>query len=311
MEVIVVDSNSSDGTIEIAKKFLSENPQINFRLLVEEKRKGKSHALNYALAQSQGEVIVVSDADCFWPSDILEKAIPFLADSSVGAISGPKILLNSEQSWVTRMEDTYLRSANLLRLGESKSGSTGFFEGGFSAFKKEAFKRFDDYATGSDDCGTVISVIERNHRAMLVPEAKFFTTFPTTFRGKIAIKSRRTNQLVRLFGKYLYLSIKNRAKLARKSIVPNILLYLISPIAFFVFLFLTSILLVNFPLLLLSGLLLLIPSVRFYSYMILESNALLLISLLAVLIGKRFSMWRQPEDRAFLTKETLSRFSLI
>ncbi len=99
------------------------------------------------------------------------------------------------------MEESYLKSANYLRLGESKAGSTVFFEGGFAAFKKEALEKFDPYATGSDDCGSIISVIEKNYRAMLVREAKFFSSFPATFQAKMSIKIRRINQLVRVFAK--------------------------------------------------------------------------------------------------------------
>ena len=106
--------------------------------MVEDERKGKSHALNNALTQCSGEVVIISDADCFWPQDILEKALPYLADPTVGAIAGPKIFFNAQQTWITRMEESYLKSAKFLRLGESKTGSTVFFEGGFSAFKKEA-----------------------------------------------------------------------------------------------------------------------------------------------------------------------------
>ena len=199
LEMIVVDSNSSDGTGEIVQKFCEQNPWEKIELLSEKERKGKSHALNSALDQCKGEVVIVSDADCFWPADILEKAVPFLADDSVGVIGGPKILLNSDQTWVTRMEERYLRSANILRLGESKAGSTVFFEGGFCAFKKSAFAGFDPYKTGSDDCGTVICAIERRFRAMLVPEARFYSTFPESLRNKLSIKLRRINQLVRVF----------------------------------------------------------------------------------------------------------------
>ena len=97
------------------------------------------------------------------------------------------------------MEQGYLKSANMLRLGESKAASTLFFEGGFSAFRREALQRFDPYETGSDDCGTVLSVIEHDFRAMLVVDAKFYSSFPATFRGKISIKLRRTIQLVTAF----------------------------------------------------------------------------------------------------------------
>ena len=57
--------------------------------------------------------------------------------------------------------------------------------------RKRLLDKFDPYNTGSDDCGTIIAVIEKNYRAMLVKEAKFYSSFPSTFRGKISIKLRR------------------------------------------------------------------------------------------------------------------------
>jgi poly-beta-1,6-N-acetyl-D-glucosamine synthase len=309
-EIIVVDSNSSDSTAETVRAF-SEKENIKINLLVEKQRKGKSNALNFALANCSGEVIVISDADCFWPSDILEQSIPYLADPKVGAIGGPKLLFNSNQSWVTRMEENYLKSANALRLGESKSGSTVFFEGGFSAFKKEALERFDPYGTGSDDCGTIIGVIEKNYRAMLVKEAKFYSSFPVTFRGKINVKIRRTNQLIRVFKKYFDLLLNGKVKGTKSTVIPNTLLYLVSPTAF-VFLLVFSALIVSFyPLLLLLFGLLVIPQVRFYAYQIIENNILLFLSILSVISGKKFSVWAKPEDRLWLTEENLASHSLI
>jgi cellulose synthase/poly-beta-1,6-N-acetylglucosamine synthase-like glycosyltransferase len=209
------------------------------------------------------------------------------------------------------MEESYLRSANVLRLGETKAGSTVFFEGGFSAFKKEAFDRFDPYGTGSDDCGTVICVIEKNFRTLLVPEAEFYSTFPASFRGKLSIKLRRTNQLVRVFAKYLDLLLKGKVKLGKKTVVPNMLLYLFSPIAFLVFTILTVFLVFNFPFFLGIFAFLIVPKIRFYFGEIFESNMLLLTAIFGVVVGKGFSIWSQPEDRMWLTKETLSQFNLI
>ena len=311
IEIIVVDSNSDDGTVEAVKRFIESNPGRDFKLLEETERKGKSQALNHALDHCKGDLIIVSDADCFWPSDILEKAVPFLADPTVGAISGPKILLNSSQTWVTRMETDYLRSANTLRLGESKAGSTVFFEGGFSAFRKDAIDKFDPYKTGSDDCGTVIGVIERNFRAVLVPEAFFYSSFPASFLGKVGMKLRRANQLVRLFVKYLTLLAEGKVKATKSTVVSNTLLYLFSPAAFVAFVLLTASLLFSFPPLLLFFAFLIIPRVRFYLYEILESNILLLVAIFGVVGGRRFSIWSQPEDRIWLTKEKLSQFNLI
>ena len=310
LEIVIVDSNSTDDTAQIIKDF-SAKENLNIKLIVENVRKGKSHALNNALTQCWGDVVIVSDADCFWPQDILQKALPYLADPAVGAIGGPKILFNSKQTWITRMEEGYLKSANFLRVGESKAGSTVFFEGGFSAFKKEALDRFDPYGTGSDDCGSIIGLIEKNYRAMLVKEAQFYSSFPSTFRGKISIKLRRINQLVRVFAKYLDLLVKRKVKATKITVVPNMLLYLVSPIAFVVFLVLTGYLVLSYPLLLVFTLLLLVPPVRFYCYQILENNILLFFSILAVLFGQKFSVWAQPEDRVWLTRENLSSYNLI
>ncbi len=209
------------------------------------------------------------------------------------------------------MEENYLKSANYLRLGESKTGSTVFFEGGFSAFKKEALGKFDPYGTGSDDCGTIISVIEKNYRAMLVKDARFYSSFPATFRGKISIKLRRINQLVRVFSKYLDLLVKRKVKSTKSTVVPNTLLYLVSPIAFAISLVLTTYLVLSYPLLLFFFLLLFAPQVRFYFYQIFENNILLFVSILAVLFGQKFSVWTQPEDRVWLTRENLSSYNLI
>ena len=310
-EIVIVDSNSTDDTVKIVQDFSEKEKNLSIKLLVEGERKGKSHALNNALEYCKGDIVIISDADCFWPSDILEKALPYLADPSVGAIGGPKILFNSEQTWITRMEENYLKSANYLRLGESKTGSTVFFEGGFSAFKKEALGKFDPYGTGSDDCGTIISVIEKNYRAMLVKDAKFYSSFPATFHGKISIKLRRINQLVRVFSKYLDLLVKRKVKSTKSTVVPNTLLYLVSPIAFAISLVLTTYLVLSYPLLLFFFLLLFAPQVRFYFYQIFENNILLFVSILAVLFGQKFSVWTQPEDRVWLTRENLSSYNLI
>jgi poly-beta-1,6-N-acetyl-D-glucosamine synthase len=310
IEIVIVDSASTDDTAQIIHQFQTQH-RLNLKLIVEPKRKGKSHALNNALSACSGEIIVVSDADCFWPADILEKSLPYLADPTVGAIGGPKILFNSKQTWITRMETAYLKSANFLRLGESKAGSTVFFEGGFSAFKKSALEKFDAYGTGSDDCGSIISIIEKKYRAMLVTDAMFYSSFPATFRGKISIKLRRINQLIRVFAKYMDLIVKGKVNGAKCTVVPNSLLYLVSPIAFVGFLFMTGYWLLLYPLLLALFALLLVPQVRFYTYQILENNILLFVSLLAVLFGQKFSVWAKPEDRVWLTQENLAFYKLI
>jgi len=311
MEIVFVDSNSTDSTIEVIGRFVANNPDIHERILVETERKGKSSALNLALETCHGDIVVTSDADCFWPPNILARALPYLADPEVGAISGPKKLLNREASAVTRSEGMYLESMNLMKLGESKSSSTMLFEGGFSAYKKEALESFDPYLTGSDDCGTVIRLLEKGYKTIMVEEAEFFTTFPKTWKGRIALKIRRANQLVGVLEKYVVLLFKNKIRIAKSVVAKNVFMYLVSPVVFLLFAATTAYIMIEFPLATASLLILLIPKVRSYVSEGVLNYVILVYSVFSRLSRKRFVVWSQPEDRALLEEQMLVQKGLV
>jgi len=220
-------------------------------------------------------------------------------------------LLNPDASATTRSEEAYLESMNEVKLGESKSSSTILFEGGFSAYKKEALDSFDPYATGSDDCGTVIALLEKGYKSIMVEEAEFFTTFPRTWKGKIAIKARRADQLVRLLRKYTVLLFKNKIRVAKPVVAKNVFMYLISPIMFLLFLATTVYLFTEFPLAALSLLILLVPTVRSYVAEVTLNYLILLYADFSTLSKKGFAVWSQPEDRALLKEQMLIRNGLI
>ncbi len=58
-EVIVVDSTSTDGTIEMLQNF---KPDFNFRYIVQA-NDGKASARNRGVQEAQGEYIIITDAD--------------------------------------------------------------------------------------------------------------------------------------------------------------------------------------------------------------------------------------------------------
>jgi cellulose synthase/poly-beta-1,6-N-acetylglucosamine synthase-like glycosyltransferase len=310
-QIIVVDSKSKDSTVDIVKRFASNHPELGLQLVEDNQLKGKSAALNMALRYCQGDVVAVSDADCFWPANILSNALPFLSDPKIGAITGPKILLNSEQSWSTKIEDEYLNSMNLMKLGESKTGSTLFFEGGFSAYRRKALDSFDPYATGSDDCGTIIALIEKESRAIMVPEAPFYTTFPAGWRERVSMKVRRANQLVRVFSKYLTLLMNRRIKESKRTIVPSIFTYLFSPFFFVLLLPITLFVMIRFPYFALLLLLLLVPKVGRTIIEASESFVILILGFIEAASRKSFLKWQKPADRLLLTDEMLRGRDLI
>ena len=67
-EVVIVDGNSSDGTIEIVEKF--QKLYSNIRLIVEP-RKGAAIARKVVIEQALYDFVAFTDADCEVPSDWL------------------------------------------------------------------------------------------------------------------------------------------------------------------------------------------------------------------------------------------------
>jgi biofilm PGA synthesis N-glycosyltransferase PgaC len=311
MQILIVDSNSTDGTVDIVRDYIQSHKELNVQLLVESKRSGKSAALSSALSHVENEFVIVSDADCFYPHDLLKKSLPYLSDERVGAISGPKLLLNSQSSMVAATEAKYLESANTRKLGESKMGFTPLFEGGFSAYRKTVLKSFDPYKTGADDCGTLVKLAENSFFALMVPEGAFFTAFPITLKGRLSIKIRRANQLIKVFATYLKLLLERRVKSSISVILTNTIIYLFCPIFFVVFLGLSGVFFILYPYSILFLLLLFAPKIGPLIVEACQSYLILFLSVLAVLLRKNSLVWKKPADRHMLKEEMLRQYSLV
>jgi len=310
MEIIFVDSKSEDSTIDIIKKCSSSYADMNIKIIKDEEKKGKSNALNLALNYCRNEIVIVSDADCFWNSDILIKSLSFLSDPTIGAISGQKKLINDD-SWVSKHENKYIEVMNSIKLSDSKLGSTVLFEGGFSAFKKELLDAFDPYSTGSDDCGTVISILEKNFKTIMVPNAEIYTIFPDSFSERLNIKIRRATQLIHVFWMYLINILNNNIINFRGIIARHIYIYIFNPIFFLLFMIMSFYLLINFPILGLSILIFFIPKVNKYVFEMFFGFFILIIALSFVLVKKRYLFWKKHEERKSLNEDILRKYDLI
>jgi cellulose synthase/poly-beta-1,6-N-acetylglucosamine synthase-like glycosyltransferase len=241
--------------------------------------------------------VIVSDADTSWHPDIFRNALPYLADPTIGAITGRGINANVEESWVTKAENSYLQLANFVRLGESKIHSTIRFEGGFCAYKRDAFDTFD-CETGSDDSGTALKVISRGYRSIMVPEAIFYTSFPSSFIAKFKIKLRRANQLIGLWVKCLKLLLKRRLSLPKRIAIPEIALFIFNPIFLLILIASSVALIVLNPLSPLSlaiifSVLGLLMFARHVFVELIVDNIILLSALTTYIFRRRYVVWEK------------------
>lgn len=314
IQVIFINDASTDGTLKTLLSSTNRHRDLKVKVLNGTERLGKSAALNLALKYTTGDIIIVSDADCFWPSNILKRALPYLADANVGAITGREILLNPRQSWVTKTETSYNDFVRVIRLGESKTHSTIFFQGGFAAYKRNCLKEFD---SETDDSGTALSIVQSNLRTLVIPKLMFYTMFPSNWKSRIRIKIRRATQLLRIWSKCLKLQLKRKLILPKRIFLPEAFLYILNPIFFIALIFAIFLCFLKQPPFLLAisailGLILLVPKGRILLVETIQDNCILLIALVAFVSNKKFDIWKTAEEtRLFLEKEVLEEKRLI
>lgn len=301
LRVILVDSASEDGTLEVCKAFLAKtNLRFPITLLSEKERLGKSHALNYALKHADGEIIATSDADSFWEKNTLKKAVSYFADSSVGAVTGKEELTNLQKSVHTMSEGLYRKFYYTLRLGESIIHSTLIFQGELTLYRRSAFGEFEDKPGYSDDIGTIINIASSGYRCIFVPEAVFYDTAAYSLNGRLRVKSRRAEHLISGIVKSMRLKIQARLPIMWRIVLFNFYLHIISPILLVAVLIATTITyFLAFNSLWFLGffsIVLLIKKPRVFAVSYITSNLALILGLVPFITGKRSSVWKRVDE---------------
>ncbi len=94
-EVIIANDESSDSTEEILKRFSAKFKVINYFNVVDRELavSPKKNALSQAIAQSKGEILLLTDADCFPKSTWIESMVQAFTDdiSMVAGYSSTEI----------------------------------------------------------------------------------------------------------------------------------------------------------------------------------------------------------------------------
>ena len=293
LEVILVDSGSTDGTTEVVRRSLKRGFPFRVRLVGEGRKRGKARALNLGLRLASGEVVATSDADALWDPRTVEKAVSYLSLPGVGAVTGREVYLNAGESLWTRAEEGYRRFYEVMRMGESRLHSALSFQGALAFYRRELFGRFEE-REASDDTGTALEICRRGYRCLMVPDLVFRDTAPSTLRAFARVKVRR--------GLHMLLGLRKAVGMKRRGELPlpwsvllfNLYLHLAVP---FLFLLLGLLFLLSLPSSL-PLLLLLLPFLprrgsRALLVGFLVSSLCMVAALFLFLKGERMSNWRK------------------
>jgi len=201
LEVIVIDSASSDGTPEIVRRWAEKHSDLRLMLIEEPVRRGKAYALNTALRYASGEIVMVTDADSLWLSRrALAEAMKWFSDPVVGAVSCVKV---PESSGVAGVEESYREFYNIVRIAESKAWSTPIFHGELAAFRRSLLEKLGGFPIdiGADDSYTATKIALLGFRSIISEDVRCIEMVPR--RGYHMWRIRRAQHLIQHFLKTL------------------------------------------------------------------------------------------------------------
>jgi cellulose synthase/poly-beta-1,6-N-acetylglucosamine synthase-like glycosyltransferase len=201
MEVVVVDSASTDGTPNIVREWMESHRDFKVILVEEGVRRGKAHALNRALEATTGDVVVITDVDSTWPSrDTLANTLSWFSNPLVGAVTCLKVSAGGGFAGVERGYRDYY---NVVRLGESKRFSTPVFHGELVAFRRDLLVKLGGFPVdiGADDSHVATLIAISGFRAIAVDNALCTELVPK--KGYHMWRIRRAQHLIQHFVKTL------------------------------------------------------------------------------------------------------------
>jgi cellulose synthase/poly-beta-1,6-N-acetylglucosamine synthase-like glycosyltransferase len=190
-EIIVVASGCTDRTEDIARQYQEIDPRI--KLFSQEKREGKTSAINVFLANAQEAICVLESGDTVPHEDAIENMVRMFVDPAVGMTGAQKAPVNAPDHVVGLLSHLRLQMEHQLCLEIPRLGELIAFRKVFDAIPPDV---------AMDEAFVEALVIRRGMQVRYAPDAIVYNMGPETVSD--FIKQRRRNHAGHLHLKEKY-----------------------------------------------------------------------------------------------------------
>jgi poly-beta-1,6-N-acetyl-D-glucosamine synthase len=167
-QIVVVSDGSTDRTEAILREH-TDNPRV--RVILNQLSSGKACGLNDAMAWTEGEIVVFTDARQKIESGAIRRLVENFADPDVGSVSGELMLGDFNSGEAAHGMGLYWRIEKMIRQLESASGSTVGATGALYAVRRELLVPLPP-RTILDDVYLPMHVVRQGARVIFEPRAK-------------------------------------------------------------------------------------------------------------------------------------------
>lgn len=191
----------SDGSTDVTLSLLTSQPDV--KVIEIPIRRGKPHALNLAVAQSNAQIIVFADARQELAVDAVKVLVERLFDSTIGAVSGA-LCHRSAGSNTASDFGLYWRYEKWVRACESRLHSTVGVTGALYAIRRELYRPIAEDAL-LDDVEIPLEILRQERRVVLAEDAKVFDVLSESHRTEWDRKVRTLSGNFQVFRRHLWL----------------------------------------------------------------------------------------------------------
>jgi biofilm PGA synthesis N-glycosyltransferase PgaC len=185
-EIIVVASGCTDRTEEIVQQYVEKDPRI--RIYVQEKREGKTSAINVFLARAKEKICVLESGDTLPREDTVDKMVRMFRDPAVGMTGAQKVAVNTPDHIVGVLSHLRLQMEHQLCLEIPRLGE-------LIAFRKVFDQMPPDVAM--DEAFVEALIIRRGMQVRYAPDAVVYNMGPETVSD--FVRQRRRNYAGHLY----------------------------------------------------------------------------------------------------------------
>ena len=189
-EIIVVDSGSTDGTLQVVQRLIERNRDADrprLTLMKEAQRNGKGAAINMGKSGAKGDIVMVTDANSIFHRDALKELAPHFKNPRVGAVGGRYVVINPDSA-LTLSTKYYRDLEHVLRTGEAALCSACLFDGEINAWRKDLMDV--DPTMIAEDLDMCIKMREMGYKIEYEPEAIVYEAAPTTLHEQVKQRKR-------------------------------------------------------------------------------------------------------------------------
>jgi biofilm PGA synthesis N-glycosyltransferase PgaC len=210
-EIIVVASACTDRTVPIVREFMARDPRI--KLIEQERREGKTSAVNCFLAAAQHDICVLESGDTLPHEYAVEHLVRMFEDPNIGMVGAQKVAVDTPDHITGLLSHLRLRMEHELCLEIPRLGEMIAFRKLFDAIPPDV---------AMDEAFVEALVVKHGLMVRYAPDAVVYNTGPTTIPD--FVRQRRRNHAGHLYLKHKYgyavSSIQNRrvARVALKEV---------------------------------------------------------------------------------------------